>query len=183
MPQGSGYAFFPTIVKGDHPAITQWQLDLSLPLLAGDLSGYGTVDFVRQPVFAGHGLQLQDPIEIFVQLILTIGHVLIMTHHGLVGHNGFGGMSEHLGYVQVKRLLTIALYKTEVSITGCLTDDVHRSTFTVGNFPDMIQILLVNQQSHTLLALVADDLLGAESLVPDRQLGHVNLPATILYQF
>ena len=47
----------------------------------------------------------------------------------------------------------------------------------------MINVLLVDEQSHALLALVGDDLLRAQGLVADGQLGHVDLATTLLDEF
>ena len=44
----------------------------------------------------------------------------------------------------------------------------------------MLKVLFVDEQSHALLALVGDDLLGRECLVADRQLGHVDLATAVL---
>ena len=40
-------------------------------------------------------------------------------------------------------------------------------------------MLLVDEQSHTLLALICNDFLGRKSLVADRKLGHINLTTTL----
>ena len=47
----------------------------------------------------------------------------------------------------------------------------------------MVDVLLVDEQSHALLALVCYYLLCRERLVAYRQLCHVNLSAALLYKF
>ena len=44
----------------------------------------------------------------------------------------------------------------------------------------MLDVLLVDEQTHALLTLVCNDFLCREGLVADRQLAHVDLAATLL---
>ena len=67
-----------------------------------------------------------------------------------------------------------------MGIARRLTHHIQRRTLTLCNLADMLDMLLVDQQSHALLALVSNDLLARERLVADGQLGHVNLTATLL---
>ena len=69
MSQGSGNAFLATIVESHHTTVAQRELDFTLTLLAGNLTRHRTVDLVGQPVFAGHGLELQHPLEILVEFL------------------------------------------------------------------------------------------------------------------
>ena len=69
MSQGSGNAFLATIVECHHTTVAQRELDFTLTLLAGNLTRHRTVDLVGQPVFAGHGLELQHPLEILVEFL------------------------------------------------------------------------------------------------------------------
>ena len=41
-------------------------------------------------------------------------------------------------------------------------------------------MLLVDEQTHTLLTLVGDDLLARKRLIADGQLGHIDLTTTLL---
>ena len=91
-------------------------------------------------------------------------------------------MTEHLSYIEVEWLHTISLLEAEVSIASSLTNHVHWSTLTVGNLLNLADILLVDEQAHTLLTLVGDDFLGAQSLVADRQLRHVDFATALFYQ-
>ena len=75
-------------------------------------------------------------------------------------------MTEHLSYIEVEWLHTIS----------------HWSTLTVGNLLNLADILLVDEQAHALLALVGDDFLGAQSLVADRQLRHIDFATALFYQ-
>ncbi len=46
----------------------------------------------------------------------------------------------------------------------------------------MLNMFLVNEQTHTLLTLIGDNLFTGEGLVTNRQFRHVNLTTTFLYQ-
>ena len=92
-------------------------------------------------------------------------------------------MAEHLGDIQVEGLHTVALLEGEVGIARGLADDIHRSALALGNLLHVLDMLLVNEQTHALLTLVGYNLLRRECLVADRQLGHVYLTATLLNKF
>ena len=55
--------FATTIVEGDNTTVTQRQLYLTLTLLTGYLTGHGAIYLIRQPVFAGDSLQLEDSLD------------------------------------------------------------------------------------------------------------------------
>ena len=59
---------------------------------------------------------------------------------------------------------------------------IQRSTLALCDAAYVVDVLLVDEQAHTLLALVGDDFLSRESLVADRQFGHVNLATVLLYE-
>ena len=91
-------------------------------------------------------------------------------------------MTEHLSHVEVEWLHTVSLLEAEVSIASSLTYHVHWSTLTVGNLLYLFNIFFVDEQAHTLLTLVGDDFLSAQSLVTDRQLSHVDFATALFYQ-
>ena len=66
-----------------------------------------------------------------------------------------------------------------MGVARSLTDDIQRGTLALGNLLDVLQVLLVDEQSHALLTLVGDDLFCRERLVADGQLGHVDLTAAV----
>ena len=70
-----------------------------------------------------------------------------------------------------------------MGVTGGLTHHIQRCALTLGDGLDVIQMPLVDEQSHALLALVGDDFLGTERLVTNRQLGHINLSAAVFHEF
>ena len=76
-------------------------------------------------------------------------------------------MSEHLCHIQIEGLHTVALHEREVCITCRLTHHIQRSTFTFSDAAHMVDMLLVDEQSHALLTLVGDNLFGRKRLVTD----------------
>ena len=159
MSEGCGDTLLATIVQGDDTTVAQRQLNLTLALLTGNLTRYGAIHLVGQPVLTGHSLQLEHAIEVFVNLILTVGHVSIVTLHRIIFHDGLWRVPEHLSHVEVEGFHTITLLEREVGIASGLTDDIQRSTLTLSNLPHMFDMLLVDKQAHTFLTLVGDDLL------------------------
>ena len=88
MTDGGGDTFLATIIEGHDTTVGQRQLYLSLTLLAGNLACHRAVDFVGQPVFTSHSLQLQHALEIIVKLRSVVFHILIMALHRVVAHDG-----------------------------------------------------------------------------------------------
>ena len=183
MSQSRSDTFATAIVQRHHATIAQRQLYLSLTLLAGNLSRYRAVHFVRQPVLTSHSLQLQHVREIVVQLLLFVSDVLIMVRNGRISHNRLGRVSEHLRHIQVERFHTIALHEREMGIARRLTHHIHRCTFTFSNLPHLLNMLFVDEQAHTLLTLIGDNLFRAKCLVADGQFGHIYFTATFFHQF
>ena len=183
MAQGRGNAFLATVVERHDAAVAQRQLHLPLCLLAGHLARHRAVHLVGEPVLTGHCFQLQHVVEVFVQMLHRVGGILVVAHHSLVAHHRLGRMTEHLGHVEVERLHAVALPEAEVGVARGAAHHIQRGTLTLGDALHMVEMLLVNEQSHALLALVGDNFLGAQGLVADRQLGHVYLAATLLHQF
>ena len=120
--------------------------------------------------------------QVFVELVGRVSYIFIFTLYGLVHHHGLRSMTEHLSYVEVEWLHAVSLLEAEVSVASSLTHHVHRSTLTVGNLLNLADIFLVDEQAHALLALVGDDFLGAQGLVADRQLVHLDFATAVLYQ-
>ena len=65
MADGGGNTLASAVVKGHHAAVAQRQLYLALTLLTGNLTRYGAVNLVGEPVFAGYSLQLEHTVQIF----------------------------------------------------------------------------------------------------------------------
>ena len=182
MTEGGGDTRLAAIVEGHHATVGQRQLDDALRLLARNLTRHRAVDLVGQPILAGHGLELQHAADILVNLVCRIRHILIVVHHRLVAHHGLRRMTEHLCHVEVEGFLAVALDEAEVGVACGVTDNIERCTLAGCNLLHAVEVLLVDEQAHALLALVGDNLLGREGLVADGQLGHVNLTAAVLDQ-
>ena len=91
-------------------------------------------------------------------------------------------MAEHLGHVQVERTDAVALLEGEMGVAGGLADNVQRSALALGDLTHVVDMFLLYEQAHALLALVGDDLFRREGLVADGQFGHVNQSATFFHQ-
>gem|GEM_PF-5960570 len=65
------------IVEGNYSAVAQWELYLSLTLLAGNFSGNGTVHFVGEPVFTSDCFELEHSFYVFVELRLIVCYVFV----------------------------------------------------------------------------------------------------------
>ena len=171
-----------TVVEGNSAQVAQRQLQLALALLAGDLTRDGAVYLVGQPILAGDGLQLEHVLQVVVQLRLFINNRLISLLDRVVAHDRARWLTEHIFQLDVDRLDAIGLLEDELHVVGRLAYDVHRGALAVGDAFYPRHVLLLEQQAHALLALVADDLLGGERRVADRQLAHVDVAACRLNQ-
>ena len=90
MSDSCGDASASAIVECHHAAVGQRQLQLALCLLEGHLARDGAVHLVREPVLAGHGLQLQHAVNVFVHVGRIVAHVLVFPFHRFVHHHRFG---------------------------------------------------------------------------------------------
>ena len=180
MTQSGGNTFHTTIVESHHTTVAQRQLNLTLTLLTGNLTCHTAVYLISQPVLTSHSLQLEYTLEVFVDLILRISDVLIMTLHGIVTHDGLRRVTKHLSHIEIEGLHTVALLEREVGITCGLTNHIQRCTLALSNLTHVFDMLLVDEQSHTLLTFIGNNLLRAQGLVADGQLGHVDLTTALL---
>ena len=159
MTDGGGYALLATIIQSHHTAVAQRQLNLALTLLAGNLTRHGTVDLVGQPVLASHSLQLQHVLQISLYLVVRIGCILILPHHRLIVHVRLGRVAEHLCHIQVEGAHTVTLLESKMRIARRFAHHIQRCTLTLCNLTHVLNVLLVNQQTHALLTLVGNDFL------------------------
>ena len=188
MAESGSDTFLATIVESHYTTVGEGQLQLPLTLLTGYLASHGAVYLVGKPVLAGHGLHLEYTLHIFIQFLgvlctLSISHFFIMALHGLVAHDSLRRVTEHLGHIEVEGLHTVGLHEREMGVTGGIAHHVQGSALTLGNLPDMFDMLLIDEQTHTLLTLVGDNLFGRKGLVANGQLGHVDATAAVFHQF
>ena len=184
MSESRSHTVYAAIVEGNHAAVRERELQFTLTLLTGYLACNGTVDFVRQPVFAGHSLKAKHAgkgcFKVFnVLKVLKVLNVGVVMGDGFVNHYCLGRMPEHLRHVQVEGAYAVALLEGKVGISCRLADNIHRGTLALGNTPHVVEVFLFNKQTHTLLALVGNNLLGRECGVADGQLGHVDKSSTL----
>ena len=160
MANSSGNTFLATIIECYHTAVAQRQLNLTLTLLAGNLTRHRTVHLVGQPVLTSHSFQLQHVLQISFYIVVGIRCILVFAHHCLVVHVGLGRVTEHLRHIQVERTHTITLLKSKVCVTRRFAHHIQRCTFTFSNLAHVFNVLLVNEQAHALLTLVGNDFLA-----------------------
>ena len=78
------------IVKSNHTAVRERQLQLTLALLTCNLTCYGAVNLVGQPILTCNSLQLQHVTQVLLYLIVTVCYILILTFNRLINHVGLG---------------------------------------------------------------------------------------------
>ena len=183
MTDGGGDAGATTIVQSDAAIVRQGELEFALRLLVGDTSGDGTVHLVREPVFASNCFKTEHVLHIFLKFGGIRLRSSIVTLHGGVGHDGLGGVAEHLRHFKVEGTFAVSLLEAEAGVAGGFADDIERSTLTLGDAAHVVDVFLANEESHAFLAFVGDDFLGGKRRVADGQGTHVNLTATLFHEF
>ena len=175
MSERRGDAVRTLIVERDDGAVVQRKLYLSGGLLHGDLARHRAVDLVRQPVLAGNGLHLEHVLDVAVQTagrITGFGEPLLDRP---IREHRARRLAEHVFELQVDRLLARAVVdEGELHVARRLADHVERRPLAFGDTPQLVYVLLIDDEPHAFLRLVADDLLRAERRVADRQLVHVD---------
>ena len=116
MTQSCGNTFASAVVQSHHSAVAQRQLQASLTLLAGYLTGHGAVHLVCEPVLTSYGLELQYVAYVLVEFLRLLCHVAIVgvcivAFHSLVLHYSLGRVAEHLCHIEVERTHSVALYE------------------------------------------------------------------------
>ena len=157
------------VVEGYHAAVAQGQLQLALTLLAGDLAGHRAVNLVGQPVLAGHSLERQHILDILEEVGSVILRLLVDHVDGGVGHHGLGGVAKHVGHLQVDGLHPLAVGEYKTVVARGLADNIHRGALALGDTLHIGDVLGLDDEAHTLLTLVADNLLGRKGRVADRE--------------
>ena len=182
MPNRSSDPRAATEVHCHSTAVAQGKLDFPLTLLACYTPCDGAVDLVRQPVLTGNTLLLEHGIEVFLsacRLVLQGGIALVNV---LVHHIGLGRGAEHIRQSQINRLVSPCLFEGQVHILRGASYDIHRSALTLSDACDALYIFALDEQSHTLLTLVADDFLGGKGLVSDGEGAEVKVSACRLHE-
>ena len=92
-------------------------------------------------------------------IALGIAYLLEMIGLGLVLQYRLGGAAKEVGDGQVDGSLAFLADKTEAFVARHLAHFVIGGTLTLSGLLDDILVLLVDQETHALLRLVADDFL------------------------
>ena len=182
MTDSSSHTLGATVVESYHTAVAQGELQLTLTLLTGNLTGYRAVYLIGEPVLTCHRLELEYLLYIVCEVVLRVVGIAIVALYGLVHHDGLGRRAEHLVYSQVEGTYAILLLEGKAGIAGSLTHHIHRGTLTLGNLLHMLECLFADEESHALLRLVGNDFFGREGGVTDGQLVHLDESATLLHQ-
>ena len=182
MPDSGSDTGLATVIQSHDTAVAQRQLDFTLALLACHFARHGTVYFIGQPILTSHGLQTQYTSHVFIQLGFIIRHVLILTLHRIVAHVRLRTVAEHLRHIQIKRTHAIGLLESKVRVAGRFTDHEHRCTLAFGYLTHVFDMFFLNQQSHAFLRFVGYDFLRRQSLVANRQFGHIYQSTALFHQ-
>ena len=92
-------------------------------------------------------------------------------------------MTKHLSHIEVERSLPIPLLEGEMGISCRLADHIKRSSFPFCNLANMLDVFLVNEETHAFLTFVGDDFLSRKGRVADRKFRHINESAALFYKF
>ena len=183
MTYGSCYAFVAPVIYGYHSAVAERKLQFALTLLACHLSGDGTVYLVGQPILAGHSLQAQHFLQIFVDMGCVIFRIGVSMMHCHIFHICLGRTAEHLRHRQVKRSFPVCLFKHETMIARSLAHYIHGRPLAVGYLLHMFYGIFPDEESHPLLRFVGYDFLCRQRLVAYRQFVHFHYAAAVFHQF
>ena len=170
------------IVEGGHAAVAQRQLELTYALLTGYAARHGTVDLVRQPVLAGHSLQLEHTLQVFLDALRVIFHGCELSGYLVVADYCLGGGAEHIGHCQVDGLAAILLAEYEPIVAGGASYYVEGGLFALRYGTYLFDVLGAQDETHAFLALVADYFLGRQGGVADGQRVDVDFATGVLHQ-
>ena len=100
----------------------------------------------------------------------VISDAVVFPVYPPVAHDGPRGTAEHIGQVQVHWLGGHFIrFEAEVKIAAYFAHFVEGSSFPFGNALEAVQVLRRDDQPHALLRFVADDFLGRQGRISDRQ--------------
>ena len=90
MTDSSSHTLGATVVESYYAAVAQGQLELTLTLLAGNLTSNGAVHLVGQPVLTCYRLELEHVLNVLCEVLLGVFSIAIVALYGLVHHDGLG---------------------------------------------------------------------------------------------
>ena len=167
--------------------VREGQLERTAALLTRHLAGDGAVHLIRQPVLGADAL---EPLHVGDDIgELSPGEwTLVGISKGglpcLILHDCLGGGAEEVAQPQIQRRRCAGLLVVKDQLPACLRlpDGVEGGTLPLSNGAYALEVLLMDQDPHTLLRLVAQDLLVGERRVTDRQAVDVDLSTGLLHQ-
>ena len=174
---------FSTVIQCYGTQVTQRQLQFTLTLLTGDLTCYGTVHLIGQPVLTCHSFQLKYVFQIMMQFRFFVNDRSICFFHRMILHDRSGRFTEHIFQLDIDRLHTVSLLEYKFHIVSRFTNHIHRRTFTVSDTSYAGHIFFFHQQAHTFLAFVTNYFFSRKRRVTDRQLAHIDMSACSFHQF
>ena len=106
-----------------------------------------------------------------------------MIRLGLIDKHRLRRTTEEVGNSQVNGSLAFLADETQTFIARHLAHFVIRGTLTLSGLLDDVLVLLVDQQTHAFLRLVADDFLVGKRRVADRQIVNIHHATCVFDEF
>ena len=162
-----------SIVERHGAEVREGQLERTATLLARHLTGDGAVDLIRQPVLGADALEPLHVGDDIGELPSGEWAPIGISKGGLpclILHNRLGGGAEEVAQPQIQRRRCACLLVVKDQLPTCLglPDGVEGGALPLGNGAHALEVLLMDQDAHTLLRLIAQDLLVGERRVTDR---------------
>ena len=187
MTEGHRHTRLTSIVERHSAEVGEGQLERTAALLTRHLTGDGAVHLICQPVLGADALK---PLHVGddVGELPSCERVLIGIGKGglpcLILHDRLGGRAEEVAQPQIqrRRCACLLMVKDQLPARLGLPDRVEGGALPFGNGTHALEVLLMDQDAHTLLRLIAQDLLVRERRVTDRQTVDVDLTAGLLHQ-
>ena len=175
------------IVERHSAEVREGQLERTAALLARHLTGDGAVHLIRQPVLGADALK---PLHVSDDIgeLPSCERALIGIGKGglpcLILHDRLGSGAEEVTQLQIqcRRCACLPVVKDQLPTCLGLPDGVEGGALPLGNGAHALEVLLMDQDAHTLLRLIAQDLLVRERRITDRQTIDVDLTAGLLHQ-
>ena len=154
-----------------------------MTLLVRHLTRHGTIHLVGEPVFAGHCFEAKDVAQIGFEQRFVVNGGSVFALHRHIGHHRLGRVAEHLCHVEVEGAFAVGLFESEVRIARGFAHHIEGCAFALGNAAHVVDVLLLNEEAHALLALVGDDFLGRKCRIAHGQADHVDGAAALFDEF
>ena len=173
MSESHRYTHLALIVERHGAEVGEGQLEWTAALLARHLAGDGAVHLIRQPVLGADAL---EPLHVSDDISEPPSGERVLVGIGkgglpcLILHDCLGGGAEEVAQLQIQRCRCACLLVVKDQLPTCfgLPDGIEGGALPLGNGAQALKVLLMDQDAHTLLRLIAQDLLVRERRVTDR---------------